>query len=791
MPLSLPQTPPVEKGEKASRDKDQKGNQTSSPDPSNNSNSNSSHDIPDGFQQLIDHNNNNNSNKETTPSYPPPPEQPQPQRPNMYSHNSNPASDYSSPAPQYPQAEMAGYDQNVNDGSPYSYPPPPYTQGGYGIENSSYPPPPETVAVSYHQAPTYYTGRRTYVTDYEEPDYYHQTPHHSYSTPATSPPTPSQQSDAMRTRSGKAIRTTQAASGSRSYRAEPYTKPSPKPRAKTTTLSAAAANKKKKADKAEEPEFVMESPLSVVCAEMANVHEIDIDAYAKRSLEARRAEVVRSKDGKTKRPSNAFMLYRKAYQNRAKELKKHDNHQLVSKVCGASWKCEDPRVKAYFTDLARIESELHREAFPEYKFSPAKARNRKGGAAGSTASPRLHRASPDADDSELELADFDYGPGSHPPSRTASRGARYDLHHPDAEYVPPGGSRGYSDPYAQQHHHHHHQPSPLMQQQQQQRMISTYQSPPPSHHVSSYEYSNPGRLKPQPYGTLAGGGGGGGGGGSTYLQKTAEMQQQQQPMYPPPYGSNQHGGMAAMPYGTPVPGMPGHVENIYIHRTDSPLSTISPAAYASAGESPVMAQHGGGQFGGGMMNTMYGPPLHNHHQQHHQQQQQQQHGLVHPQLQQQQHHHNIDPSLMGPLHPQQHQDEVGSVASGDPYDGPLGIYNTDGGGGEFSLGGYGGAPDPIYQPTPPPVQHVGLPPYQPHHTNHQQPQQQQQHDQGLVGIEGGEDDLWKIEPTNLDDPFDFDLLDQRSPNAEGEGEAQGEGTGDGAGTVGADDGPPN
>ncbi|KAK7757790.1 hypothetical protein SLS62_000168 [Diatrype stigma] len=611
-------------------------------------------------------------------------------------------------------------------------------------------------------------------------------------------------SDAMRTRSGKAIRTSQTAGGSRPYRADPYSKPSPPPKARAAK-SAKKTKKAAAAEKEEDGEFILDAPLSELCADMASVTEIDIDAYAKRTIEARRAEVVHSKTGKTKRPSNAFMLYRKAYQNRAKELKKHDNHQVVSKVCGSSWRREDPRVKAYFTDLARIESELHHSAFPDYKFAPAKARNRKGGpaagvgagAAGAAAGQgrpyNLRRGgSPDGEDSELELADFDYA--TQPPSRTASRATHYDMHHPDAEYIPPGG--GY------QYMHHN---SPHLQQQQQQHMMSAYQSsPPPPHHMSSYEFSNPGRPKPQPYGTLAGGGGPGGGG-----QNLAHHQQQQQ-MYPPYGGNGGNNGMAAMPFGGPgMSGLPGHVENVYIHRTDSPGSV---AAYgASAGASPILPPHGG-QYGGGggsMMNAMYGPPLHHH----------QQHGLAHPQMQQpqqqqQQLHHNnqnIDPSLMAPLH---QQDEVRSVASAnDPYDGPLGIYNADGGGGEFSLGGYGGGiPDPIYQPTPPPMQHQQHqppPPQQHHHhqQQHQQQQQQQQHGGGLPTYQSqphhhqqqsnhalmvADDDLWKIEPTALDDPFDFDLLDGRSPDPEGEEEGgggeefKGDGRGDGGEGAAAD-----
>ncbi|RYP59131.1 hypothetical protein DL769_008666 [Monosporascus sp. CRB-8-3] len=623
--------------------------------------------------------------------------------------NSNPQSGYSSPTPQYQRP--------ATHQSPYPYPAETY-QPGYAVDNSPYPPPPETLVA---------------------------TPHAGYSTPATSPPTPLQ-SEGMRTRSGKAIRTSQVSSTSRQYRADPYTKPSPKPKAK-------GGAKKKKQAKEDDAEFIMDAPLSVLCEEMANVKEIDIDVYAKRTVEVRRNEVLRSKNGKTKRPSNAFMLYRKAYQNRAKELKKHDNHQVVSKVCGSSWKREQPAVKAYFNELARIESELHREAFPDYKFTPAKAKNKKG------KEDSIDRIS-NADDSELELANYDYAAGQ-PPSRTASRGLqRYDSH-PDAEYVPPGAAGGrYPDPYARHSPHQAHA--------QQQRIH--FEGQPPPQHISSYEYSNPGRPKPQPYGSFTAQG--------QYVQRTAEMTQ---PMYPHQHPHQQHPhyppNVARMPY--------ARIENVYMHRTDSPVGTTY------AGGSPVMPPHHADRYGG-MMSTMYGaPPPHHQHQHPHPHHQ---HGLAPPPQ-------NIDPSLMPALLPHQQEEHVGSS---DLFDGPLGIYGADGGGGGYpddglgvhggqfhaypldphqplsSLDYPGGGPDPVYQPTPAEADT----PY----SSYQQPLAGE--DEGAGALQphaGDEPDLWKIAPTSLEDPFDFDLLDHKSPRhtEDGGDAAAGEGpttANDGSGT---------
>ncbi len=640
----------------------------------------------------------------------------------------------------------------------------------------------------------------------------------------------------MRTRSGKAIRTSQAPGGSRSYRADPYPKPSPT--AKTKGGSSAKKKKNKAgASKEDDSEFILDAPLSVLCADMVGVHEIDIKEYAERGVLERRAEVLRSKDGRTKRPSNAFMLYRKAFQNRAKELKKHDNHQVVSKICGSSWKRETPEVKLSFNALARVESELHREAFPEYKFSPAKSQKgrkpaagggSKGGAGAGRGAAGDRDAPFDGDNSDVEL-DMDLDFADHqPPSRAASRaGARYDPHHPDADYIPPGGVSYPPPPEAYLLHHQHHSPHIQQHQQQQQqqqqhhhhqRIPSAYQSPPPQsmllspqqqHHMSSYEYSNPGRPRPQPYGTLAATAQGG------YLQKTAEMAAQ---MYPQHYGGNGNGngngGMAGMSsYAAAMAGVPARVENVYLHRTDPPATATA-------------MQHGAGDRYGGIMGPIYGQPMHHHH--HHQQQQQQQHGLPLPQQQHQQsllhqhqhqhqhhHHQNIDPSLM-PLHaPQQQQDEI--VGGGvDPYDGPLGIYGAEGVDDDplqaYPLGG-GGPPDPIYQPTPGTPssyyggggdQHHPQPnPY--HHHHHQQQHHQHQHQQqpghedigGGGGVRGGENnndggdddgsDLWKMAPTSLDDPFDFDLLDPGTPDV-GDENGGHDGAGDADGGAAGDDG---
>lgn len=103
----------------------------------------------------------------------------------------------------------------------------------------------------------------------------------------------------------------------------------------------------------------------------------DIDAYVHRSAEERLREVEQSKTpGKIKRPMNAFMLYRKAYQNLAKSLCTQNNHQMVSQVCGSGWPLEPEHVREQFNEWAKIERMHHQEAHPGYKFSPSKPKSK-------------------------------------------------------------------------------------------------------------------------------------------------------------------------------------------------------------------------------------------------------------------------------------------------------------------------------------------------------------------------------------------------------------------------------
>ncbi|KAL9614839.1 MAG: hypothetical protein Q9167_000672 [Letrouitia subvulpina] len=125
------------------------------------------------------------------------------------------------------------------------------------------------------------------------------------------------------------------------------------------------ATKKLKTGKLGEPNLSL--PLSQLCPE---VPVVDVSEKVNRSAEERQNEA--RKDGKIKRPSNSFMLYRSAYGDRVKAMYPQNNHQIISTICGASWKMETREITEKYKAFYEIEKENHAKAHPEYKFSPAK-----------------------------------------------------------------------------------------------------------------------------------------------------------------------------------------------------------------------------------------------------------------------------------------------------------------------------------------------------------------------------------------------------------------------------------
>lgn len=121
-----------------------------------------------------------------------------------------------------------------------------------------------------------------------------------------------------------------------------------------------------------------ELPLSEVALGLPCVPVHDVRSFASRSVSVREMEL--DATGKVKRPLNAFMLYRKAYQDVAKASCMGNNHQQVSTVCGQSWRRETPVIHTLFRELADKEKSLHLQAFPNYRYEPAQVRKQASGA---------------------------------------------------------------------------------------------------------------------------------------------------------------------------------------------------------------------------------------------------------------------------------------------------------------------------------------------------------------------------------------------------------------------------
>ncbi|RNJ57196.1 hypothetical protein D7B24_006354 [Verticillium nonalfalfae] len=230
--------------------------------------------------------------------------------------------------------------------------------------------------------------------------------HQPYSTPDTSPPTPSRSSDMITTRSGLTIQ-------KRATTIKPLAAHAPR-------VEKASPRKKKERSKVSKKMDGVQKPLSELARENPQVFVADINAYVNRPIEERLKEVEESKTpGKIKRPMNAFMLYRKAYQNLAKSLCTQNNHQVVSQVCGSGWPLESELIRQQFNDWAKLERLNHQEAHPGYKFTPSKPKPK----------ARVEDDQP-SDDGNLDGFDWSAGPMS-------SRGREMKARRPQGQYDAP------------------------------------------------------------------------------------------------------------------------------------------------------------------------------------------------------------------------------------------------------------------------------------------------------------------------------------------------------------------
>lgn len=207
----------------------------------------------------------------------------------------------------------------------------------------------------------------------------------------------------------------------------------------------------------------LDGPMSELTKD-SPVPVVDIEAYVNRSTEERRKEVADGKvPGKIKRPMNAFMLYRKAYQNRAKNWCSQHNHQVVSQVCGDSWPLEPEHIRLQFNEWAKMERDNHQKAHPGYKFTPSK--------------PQKSKLRKDSEEPEpSEAGDFDWD--SRPTGSTRDRSrTKTPLAESDDDYQPPR-SVYHRQTYAT-------------------RGPARVAMPPQNR--STFYYTNPGKPMPLPY----------------------------------------------------------------------------------------------------------------------------------------------------------------------------------------------------------------------------------------------------------------------------------------------------
>ncbi|KAL2887417.1 HMG (high mobility group) box [Ceratocystis lukuohia] len=115
--------------------------------------------------------------------------------------------------------------------------------------------------------------------------------------------------------------------------------------------------------------LTIRTPLAQLAGQFPRIQIPDINVFVNRPVEERFRELDTAKNpSEGKRPMNAFLLYRKAYQRLAKTIYGQKNHQYVSQICGDSWKIESRAVRDLFNDLAiteRINQHMACRAYTE------------------------------------------------------------------------------------------------------------------------------------------------------------------------------------------------------------------------------------------------------------------------------------------------------------------------------------------------------------------------------------------------------------------------------------------
>lgn len=155
----------------------------------------------------------------------------------------------------------------------------------------------------------------------------------------------------------------------------PSWSPSPQRRAPATRARQAKSPREKKArprkttgGRGNTGGVVINAPMSQSTLHLTHIPIKDMCAWAHRSEEERREQA--EKKQSIPRPMNAFMMYRLAYSNRAKEFLNVKNYQIVNTAIAQSWALESDEVRNFYNDMSKIERDNHQRTHPTYKFRP-------------------------------------------------------------------------------------------------------------------------------------------------------------------------------------------------------------------------------------------------------------------------------------------------------------------------------------------------------------------------------------------------------------------------------------
>jgi len=78
----------------------------------------------------------------------------------------------------------------------------------------------------------------------------------------------------------------------------------------------------------------------------------------------------RGKKGRITRPQNAFILYRKDFQDKIKKENPEADFMEISKIAGTWWKNETDQTRNNYILLSTLHSTVHQELFPDYYYKP-------------------------------------------------------------------------------------------------------------------------------------------------------------------------------------------------------------------------------------------------------------------------------------------------------------------------------------------------------------------------------------------------------------------------------------